>query len=492
MGWELFDKPAKGKFRPGAPRHLLRDHLSKEQYADYCSIAFFSSLRKKIPEKFLRVGGILIGFLLPGLAPLYLPLQHFFRHLAIIGKTRFGKSTLLCSLILFLFHLRNCTMVIIDKGDLVSNLLRRISRRFEDIILVRVADTENPISINLLQLGRDQPQMIIGKIIETLNRVSSVKLTDRMEMLLRLCLLSLFHWPEATLSDIEPFLFNKNFRDQVLAGVDDPELLDFWQERYPNDEKNFRSSAEGIVSRLSRIIGDPYARRLLCQKETRIPFDKIVNGERNYVLLLDLNTEGKLSPLVADLIARVFLIILHNLALSRPFGSKPIFFFLDEVQTYLEPWTLGEILARGGKYGVHMACAFQFINQLGNFWQAIEGNVGTIISFTAGADDAHRLSRSFPGVDSEEFIRLPRFHTLIRVNDELGTFCFKAKTMPLPAEEADHQDQIIQLSREQYARPLHEVEAEYQKSREFLRPSKADDARDDDEFFESFESLIEE
>ena len=487
---DLLNKTRRNGNRADTLFKTFKNHFNQQDLNDIAAYSFFSQMNSaKPPEKFFKPDGICIGELSDG-SLLYLPLDHLKRHLSVIGKTRSGKTTLLIVLFLYLFALANSTLIIIDRGDLVAQLINQIDGRLEDVILVRIADTEHPVAINLLQLAHFQPELVIGEIIRILNLVASERLSDRMVLLLRRCLLALLHCPDATLAEIEPFLFNESFRNQVLAKVPDPELVYFWKERYPKDEKIFRSSAEGIITRLEKIIGDPYARRLLCQKQTLIPFNEIVKSGRHYVLLLDLNTEGKVSHLVGDVIARVFLIIIHSLALSRPFyQSKPIFLFLDEVQTYLEPSTLSEILARGAKYGVHLGCVFQFINQLGNFWSAIEGNVGTAFSFTAGADDAQRLARSFPGIDSTEFVELPRFHTLIRVNDDQGTHCFKAKTFLPPSPNGNFQDQIIRIAREKYARPLYEVEAEYQKRREYLRLAKVDQPKGNEGFVESFDSL---
>ena len=490
--WNSLGDKSKGKFGNTRSSDLFDGHFSKEQFSDLRAFTFFSQLYKTaLPERFYEQNGFAIGFQFPGGRIIYLLFEFFQRHLALIGKTRSGKTTFLLSLILFIFYLANSVLVVIDRGDLISSLLKRIDRRFEDIILVRVSDTDYPVSINLLQLAHYKTELIINEIIRMLNLIASEKLTDRMVMLLRKCILALLYLPGATLADIEPFLFNEAFRNQVLSKVNDPELVHFWRWRYLKDEKIYRSSAEGIITRLWQIIGDPFARRMLCQKQTRIPFEEIINGERFPILLLDLNSDGKVSSLVGDVIARVFLIIIHSLALSRAFhNAKPIFIFADEIQTYFEPSTLSEILARGAKHKVHLACAFQYIDQLGSLWSAVDGNAAATIAFTAGAEDAQRLAKSFPGIMPSEFVELPRFQAFVRINDDQGTWQFKIKTFPPPEAHMDFQSQIIQLSRIKYARSLAEVEADFQTRREEVLSQDKKWNTKPTEFEENIEPLI--
>ena len=382
-------------------------------------------------------------------------------------------------------------MIVIDRGDLVSQLLNYMDDRLDDVILLKISDVDYPTSINLLQLANHNKDVVIGEIVRLLNLLSSERLSDRMILLLRRALRALLFSPTSTLADVESFFFNSRFREQILTQVQDEEVRYFWKEHYPKDEKIFRSSVDGIITRLEQIVADPMARNILCQKETRVPIHELANGARNLILLLDLNAESKISPLVAELIARVVLIIIHGLALSRPLQSgRPIFLFLDEVQTYLEPFTLAEILVRGAKYGLHLCCAFQYLNQVGDFWQGIEGNVGSIFSFTCGADDAKRLSKSFPGIEQMEFVKLPRFNLWARVNDDEGTYCFKVKTLPPPEVTTDFSWQIIQQSRQRYALPRAEVEAAFKRERHTVVEEKKASAKSVEGFEERLDPLF--
>jgi len=454
---------------------LYRSHLSQDEFLD---LKLISNLNQpyslKPPSKFYQSGIILGRDFQERIV--YLPKEQIKRHLAILGKTRSGKTTLVLNLFHQLFLKNQAKLVVIDKGDLVDKILCLVDHREEDIILLKISDTSYPVSINLLRLTDFQPQLVINETIRMVNLLSQEKLSDRMALLFRRALRALLNFPEATLLDLEPFFFNEDFRRKILSRLNDPELSYFWKERYPKEEKVYRSSAEGILSRLEPIIGNPEVRNLLCQKETKIPIKELVLERQNLVLLLDLNSQGKISPLVGEVIARIFLIIITSLALSRTFEKQvPIYLFLDEVQTYLEPYSLAEILSRGAKYGIHLILAFQYLDQLGELWKAVEGNVGSIFSFTTGADDAYKLAKSFPNSTPKDFVELARFQILARINDEQGTYCFKLKTLPPLATTRSSKQKIINLCRERYARKKAEVEEEIRKHKERLMEKAQED-----------------
>ena len=469
---------------------IMGGHLQADELRDLELIQCLTKMRQKnLSPKYYNLSGLSIGFRLPDGRRVYLPIEHAQRHLALIGRTRAGKTNEMMWLFESLARQNNCSLIVIDRGDLISGLLSRMGEHWEDVILVRISDTEFPVGINLLNLARFQPERIIGEFTRLLNLISSEKLTDPMTHLLRRTLRALLCRPDATLLDIEPFLFDADFRAGVLRQVRDPELRYFWQHRYPQQEKSFRGTAQAIITRLDLIIGDPSSRYLLCQPETLIPIQELVNGNRNLILLLDLNSRDEVSGMVGELIARVFLIILHSLALSRSFHHpKPIFLLADEVQTYLEPASLSEILARGAKYGIHLVCAFQYLAQLGDLWQALEGNMGSLFCFTLGADDARKVAKSFPGTDPQEFVALPRFQMLARVNDDEGTYCFKVRTLPLEPIYGDSSSRIISNSRQRFARPRAEVEAEFQRRRESFF-QKADMEREPESFVEGYDPI---
>lgn len=85
--------------------------------------------------------------------------------------------------------------------------------------------------------------------------------------------------------------------------------------------------------------------------------------------------------------------------------------------------------------------------------KAILGNVGTLISFLVGAEDAQILEREFGGVfTAKDLVGLSNFQIIIKlVIDNLTSRPFLASTLPLPKSKNQNQEKVIRVSRERYS-----------------------------------------
>jgi hypothetical protein len=87
---------------------------------------------------------------------------------------------------------------------------------------------------------------------------------------------------------------------------------------------------------------------------------------------------------------------------------------------------------------------------------AIFGNVGTIISFVLGGQDAYLMSKEFAEIYTEnELVSLGRHEIITKLSiDGMTSMPFPAKTLPLPSQKNENREKIIQLSKERYARKI--------------------------------------
>jgi hypothetical protein len=75
------------------------------------------------------------------------------------------------------------------------------------------------------------------------------------------------------------------------------------------------------------------------------------------------------------------------------------------------------LLSEGRKFGISLVLANQFQNQIQDetIREAIFGNVGTMVSFRTGHDDAVRLAHEFcPGPAPRDFVSLPNWRAYTR------------------------------------------------------------------------------
>jgi hypothetical protein len=146
---------------------------------------------------------------------------------------------------------------------------------------------------------------------------------------------------------------------------------------------------------------------------------------------------------------------------------KGFYLYVDEFQNLATP-TFVAILSEARKYGLALTLTNQYTSQIkDNILRGIQGNVGTLISFRVGANDAEILSKEFSKAISEnDLIGLSNWHAYVRllingnVNSPFNMRTILHDNKPRP----EFVPQIWEHSRKHYARPLAEVEAEIQEA----------------------------
>ena len=143
---------------------------------------------------------------------------------------------------------------------------------------------------------------------------------------------------------------------------------------------------------------------------------------------------------------------------------KPFYLYVEEAEHFTTE-ALPSMLAQARKYGLNLTLNFQTLDQLGDRTKnAILGNVGTLIAFRVGGDDAEELEKEFrPQFMADYLRRQDNHHAVYRLQGQgLAGLPATTTTMPLPERtgaEADPET-LIRISRERYARPRAQVEKE--------------------------------
>ena len=95
---------------------------------------------------------------------------------------------------------------------------------------------------------------------------------------------------------------------------------------------------------------------------------------------------------------------------------KEFFLYVDEFGDFATPSFVG-MLSESRKYGLSLTLCNQFIAQLDEAIRAgIFGNVGTLISFQVGVEDAEYLAKEFaPTFREMDLISLPKHHIYLKL-----------------------------------------------------------------------------
>jgi hypothetical protein len=123
--------------------------------------------------------------------------------------------------------------------------------------------------------------------------------------------------------------------------------------------------------------------------------------------------------------------------------------------------TFENLLSEARKYAINLTMAHQYVGQIpAKVEAAVLGNVGSIITFRVGGDDAVKLKPEFsPIFDVKDMINLGVGEFYIKMTIDGESYDpFSAETLRvLPPTHPSYRDRVVEASRKTYAIPAGEA-----------------------------------
>jgi DNA helicase HerA-like ATPase len=357
-------------------------------------------------------------------------------HLYILGKTGTGKSTLLESLMLDDMRKGFGFALLDPHGDLVKRIKARIpwSRR-DDVIDFDVADKHQPYGFNpLANVAIDKRPLACSGLIQVFKHLWNDSWGPRLEYILRNCLLSLLDYPDANLSDILKLLSDKDFRKKVIPFISNKQIKEFWIKEFEKYPERFKVEAiSPIQNKVGAFLSHPLLQKILTKPEKPLSLRRIMDEGK--ILLVNL-AKGSIGEDTSNLLGSLLISRFDLAALSRadsPEDKRGDYtLYLDEFHNFTTQ-SLVLMLSELRKYRLSLVLAHQYLTQLEpSIKDAILGNVGTIIVFRIGANDAELFAQEFaPEFKITDFTNLPNYHIYLKMMiDGKISRPFSAVTLP--------------------------------------------------------------
>ncbi|MDP1725548.1 MAG: type IV secretion system DNA-binding domain-containing protein [Bacteroidota bacterium] len=373
-------------------------------------------------------------------------------HIYAIGKTGVGKSTLLLNMAVSDIEHNNGFCIIDPHGDIAESILDYIPQdRIEDVIYFNPADIEYPIAFNPLKnVHPDFHHLVASGLISTFKKIWADNWGPRLEHILRFSLLTLLQFKEGTLLDIQPLLTDIEFRNKVLTRITDQSLLVFWYNEYDKFSNSFRAEAiSPILNKIGIFSSSSLLRNIVGQKARSFHILKVMDEGK--ILIINL-AKGKLGEDVSALLGSLMVTQIQLAALYRArqleHTRRPFFLYIDECHSFITG-SISDILSESRKYGLSLFLTHQFIDQLSDeIRSSIFGNVGTMIAFRVGSNDATILSKEFLPVFNEiDLINLPRYSMYLKLMINGATSQpFSADTLAPKTISTSFKNEIIRYS----------------------------------------------
>lgn len=393
------------------------------------------------------------------------------RHMYFIGKSGVGKSKLLELLIKGDIEGGHGVCVIDPHGDLVENIIPFIPEdRVKDVIYFNAPDEKFPISFNPIEkVDKVYRQQVATGLIETFKKIFGANWTPRLEHVMRMTLLALLDAPKASIMSVLLLLTDRDYRQEIIKTIDDQVVKNFWTNEFAGWSEKFDSEAiMPILNKIGQFVSNSIIRNIVGQDENKIVMPDIMNNRK--ILLVKL-PKGILGEENTALLGSMMVTKIYQSALARadiPEKDRvPFYLYVDEFQNFATD-SFSNILSESRKYKLSLSIAHQYVSQLSDvIKKTVFGNVGTIVSFRLGPEDAALLEQEFePKFKAADITNLgvQEIYLKMSIDDEVKD-AFSARTLTVPEPEHNLKDAIVKYTREHYCKDRNEAEGEIKKER---------------------------
>ena len=390
------------------------------------------------------------------------------RHMYVVGSTGMGKSELLKNMAIQDIEAGRGVCFIDPHGDSADALLDFVpEERIKDVIYLNPDDLEFPIAFNVMEgMGFDYRHLVASGLVGVFKKIWGAEAwSGRMEYILNNTILALLEYPNSTLLGINRLMSSKEYRKKVVANITDPIVKAFWTDEFAKYADKFATEATAAIqNKVGQFASNNLIRNILGQPKSKIDIRKIMDEGK--ILIVNVS-RGKIGEDASRLLGAFLVTKIQLAAMSRvdiPESQRRDFYlYVDEFQHFATE-SFANILSEARKYHLSLIMAHQYIKQMEEpVMDAVFGNVGTIITFRVGADDAEFLEKWFqPDFMMSDIVNLGKYTVYLKLMiNGVSSKGFSADMLrPFSQPEKSNREAIIAFSRATYGTPREVVQKE--------------------------------
>jgi CxxC-x17-CxxC domain-containing protein len=395
------------------------------------------------------------------------------RHIYLIGKTGMGKTVMMENMAIQDIQRGEGVGFIDPHGEAAERLLDFVPPgRINDVIYFNPADLDFPISFNVMErVDLEHRHLVASGLMGVFKKIWPDVWSARMEYILNNSILALLEYPGTTLLGVNRMLADPDYRKKIVEKVTDPVVKSFWVQEFARYTQRYEVEATAAIqNKVGQFISAPLVRNIIGQVQSVISMRKAMDEGK--ILIANIS-KGKIGEDNSRLLGALLITKLQLAAMSRvdiPEGERKDFYlYVDEFQNFATE-AFVNILSEARKYRLSLILANQYIAQLEEITptgrstkvrDAIFGNMGTLISFRVGAEDAEFLEKELlPIFSANDLVNLAKYNIYLKLMvDGIAGRPFSAETLP-PFEkpEKSNKEKIVKVSRERYGKQRKIVE----------------------------------
>lgn len=318
-------------------------------------------------------------------------------HVYIIGKQRYGKTTVIQTHLRQHFLHKSGVCFIDPAGDAVDDLLPWIPEdRIDDTILFT---TQNPPAIDFFDCTEDEKEDLVDDIVEIFQLPASAAVArPRIWEMLEAIIQAKINGLPTTFLDVAHFISDPIRRKQITDAA---------KRNIKFTESNYSAIAE-------RMVRFTASKTLTALFSGQNPLNIMDVMQKQKILLVKLK-RNETNRIVGGLIVSK----IRQTAFRRPQGSRiPFFLYIDEFQNF-KTAEFDSIITEAPKYQLCFCVAHQNMGQIES--EALRESLltcGTLIVFQLAKKSAVYFAEKMPpNTEYTGLINLPKYHAMYKIGD---------------------------------------------------------------------------
>lgn len=406
-------------------------HFPHIKFNNIPSVQWQNYKIEKAPQNIPKEGLLLGHNIYRGAqTPIYMKREDRFRHFYVIGQTGTGKSSIFQTMIRQDLNNGDGLCVIDPHGSLIEDLLPFVPKeRVDDVIIFDPSDLERPMGLNLLEADTEEEKDMVA--LDAMNIM--IKMFDeeifgpRLQDYFRNGVLTLMSDPEGgSITDIVRLFTDDGFQRSKVKYVKNPVVKAFWTKQMA--KTGAREKQEMIpyfASKFGAFVTNAMMRNIIGQTKSSFNFSKVMQEKK--ILFMNLS-KGSTGEINSKLLGLIIVSKIQMAALARQKLSKEdrtdFFLYIDEFQNYVTD-SIESILSEARKYRLSLNIAHQYISQIDtssqkkgvNLKDAIFGNVGTMMCYKIGAQDAEHMAKEMaPTFSDQDLINIDKYKSVMKLS----------------------------------------------------------------------------
>jgi hypothetical protein len=359
-----------------------------------------------------------------GVRPVALSAEASKHHLAVVGPSGTGKSTLLARAVLSDMERGFGGVVIDPKGpDLINTILERVPPRHAGRVVVLDPAADGPVPGVALLSGGD-PDLRTDVLVGALRQLFPENWGVRSDLWGRLAIRTLGEVPGATLADMGRLFSDESYRRAAVARLRDPFLVSAWREFEGLSSAARAEHVQAPVARVMELVSRSRVRAVLASPAPKLDVGQLLAQGRWLLVAL---SPGTLGEPAARLIGAALMYLTWAAVEARvalpPERRRFLSIVVDELATLAAlPFSFELLAERSRGLGAGLTVAMQTTGRLPDGVSgALLGNVASLVTFRSGPEEARRLAPHLPGLNASDLQSLGRFEVAARVGVGTGS-----------------------------------------------------------------------